>query len=606
MFRALWSSAWTTTIEYAARVKSMGDQFDRRQRPGGILKSAQAAARPAGPLPGGGVRRALRGKRFAQQSAMLSARPSGSDGAASPSPAAAATPAASHPMLRTGSRGPAVAELQARLSSRGASLVADGVFGPATQSAVVGFQRSAGLSPDGIVGPLTWSALDGGARAPGASGGPSPQRLAAIQMKLGLVRARMASLAGKGPPAAADVAAPEGPPAAEPASRAGWLDDISDAASDAWDSATDVAGEAWDTATDAAGQAWDTATDVAGQAWDTAKDVAGDVVDTAKDVAGQAWDATKKAAENAWGTGKEVVKDVAKTAEEGYGGTGGVAPTPGVDVLKEAADRVRAEVESWASGVGERFSDGIDRLKRALKLLERPLEADLDEVEAALDGLIDQMDPSAAKNEVGTDDEPPEPEPGAYVFTVTQPPKRVTTRLSAQSLVDLKVASEAASRGQAGGGKKFLYVQPAPFKTSGKKTDAKGRVVALTVQTQETMGIPTWPEHDADPNAWHPKAREAWQTARQGMEVHEDGHLQRDLEAFTAEALQEEVHGKPQADIGPALDKIEDAAKADSDTWDANTDHGVMGTPSTVVRIPHFQEVEAWNKEHPEDKDKKM
>jgi hypothetical protein len=546
---------------------------------------------------------------------MLSARPSGGGEAVSPAPATqeplpaqaafSGPSAASRPTLRTGSRGPAVAELQERLSSRGASLAADGVFGPMTQQAVAGFQRTAGLSPDGIVGPLTWGALEGGATASGTSGGPSAQRMAAIQVKLGLVRTRLASLAGKGPQAA-DVRAPEGPPAAEPASRTGWLDDISDAASDAWDTATDVAGDVVDTATDVAGQAWDTATDVAGQAWDTAKDVAGDVVDTAKDVAGQAWDATKKAAENAWGTGKEVVKDVAKTAEEGYGGTGGVAPTPGVEVLKEAADRVRAEVEGWASGVRDRFSDEIDRLMRALKHLERPLEADLDAVEALLDGLIGDLDPSAAKNEVGTDDEPPEPEPGAYVFTVTQPPKRATTRLSAPTLEALKVASEAASLAQAGGGGKFLFVQPAPFKTSGRRTDAKGRVVALTAQTQETVGIPTWPEYDADPAAWHPMAREAWQTARQGMEVHEDGHLKRDLEAFSAEALQEEVHGKPPADIGTALEKIEAAAVGKSDDWDAATGHGVTGSPSTVVRIPHFQEVEAWNREHPEDKDKKL
>lgn len=42
-------------------------------------------------------------------------------------------------------------------------LVVDGVYGPATKAAVIGFQQGAGLQVDGIVGPHTWTALpDGG------------------------------------------------------------------------------------------------------------------------------------------------------------------------------------------------------------------------------------------------------------------------------------------------------------------------------------------------------------------------------------------------------------------------------------------------------------
>ena len=71
------------------------------------------------------------------------------------------------PMIRNGSRGPAVQELQLRLNiwlarTPGiglAPLVADGIFGSRTDAMVRAFQRNRSLLVDGIVGPQTWSAL---------------------------------------------------------------------------------------------------------------------------------------------------------------------------------------------------------------------------------------------------------------------------------------------------------------------------------------------------------------------------------------------------------------------------------------------------------------
>lgn len=62
-------------------------------------------------------------------------------------------------VLRQGSSGGSVKILQACLNGRGYPLIADGVFGPATDNAVRRFQSNNGLSIDGIAGSRTWSAL---------------------------------------------------------------------------------------------------------------------------------------------------------------------------------------------------------------------------------------------------------------------------------------------------------------------------------------------------------------------------------------------------------------------------------------------------------------
>ncbi|MFZ9886524.1 MAG: peptidoglycan-binding domain-containing protein, partial [Myxococcota bacterium] len=68
-------------------------------------------------------------------------------------------------LLARGSAGEGVRRLQTALNERGAKLSVDGRYGPATESAVVAFQKQAGLAPDGVAGRQTLGALS---RAEGA------------------------------------------------------------------------------------------------------------------------------------------------------------------------------------------------------------------------------------------------------------------------------------------------------------------------------------------------------------------------------------------------------------------------------------------------------
>jgi peptidoglycan hydrolase-like protein with peptidoglycan-binding domain len=66
------------------------------------------------------------------------------------------------PVLKIGSKGQAVKELQTLLKAAGGYQgTADGVFGKQTQTAVIQFQQSKQLKADGVVGTKTWSALHG-------------------------------------------------------------------------------------------------------------------------------------------------------------------------------------------------------------------------------------------------------------------------------------------------------------------------------------------------------------------------------------------------------------------------------------------------------------
>ncbi|MCL2695507.1 MAG: peptidoglycan-binding protein, partial [Clostridiales bacterium] len=67
--------------------------------------------------------------------------------------------------LTLGSSGSAVRLMQGYLQELRAvypaipALTVDGIFGPATQAAVMAFQRLFNLTPDGIIGPITWEAI---------------------------------------------------------------------------------------------------------------------------------------------------------------------------------------------------------------------------------------------------------------------------------------------------------------------------------------------------------------------------------------------------------------------------------------------------------------
>lgn len=68
------------------------------------------------------------------------------------------------PDLRRGDKGEVVRAAQFLLNGRGCSCGkygADGDFGPATEAAVLAFQRRNNLNPDGIIGSATWAHLLG-------------------------------------------------------------------------------------------------------------------------------------------------------------------------------------------------------------------------------------------------------------------------------------------------------------------------------------------------------------------------------------------------------------------------------------------------------------
>lgn len=90
-------------------------------------------------------------------------------------------------VLKTGSTGPAVSDLQDLLKSHGFTQVGptDGEFGPATKRALLQFQQSHNLDVDGLAGPNVWMALVS-ARLPAPGSGEVPSGSPRAQELLGV------------------------------------------------------------------------------------------------------------------------------------------------------------------------------------------------------------------------------------------------------------------------------------------------------------------------------------------------------------------------------------------------------------------------------------
>lgn len=75
------------------------------------------------------------------------------------SPALAADAPPAWPLVSNGQQNVSVLTTQHLLRNKGATITADGIFGPNTLSAVKSFQTANGLEVDGVVGPNTWAKL---------------------------------------------------------------------------------------------------------------------------------------------------------------------------------------------------------------------------------------------------------------------------------------------------------------------------------------------------------------------------------------------------------------------------------------------------------------
>jgi len=84
--------------------------------------------------------------------------------------------AAERDFLENGDRGDAVVAMQNLLIALGHKITADGIFGPASESALKSFQTSRNLTADGVYGPQTKTALQAAVKPPEVPGATAPTK----------------------------------------------------------------------------------------------------------------------------------------------------------------------------------------------------------------------------------------------------------------------------------------------------------------------------------------------------------------------------------------------------------------------------------------------
>lgn len=87
-------------------------------------------------------------------------------------------------VLKKGSRGSCVSDLQKRLNNAGYNAgPVDGVFGPKTRAGVISYQKAKNLQVDGVAGPETWGSLTSGSSKKSSSkSAPSSSSNATLKM----------------------------------------------------------------------------------------------------------------------------------------------------------------------------------------------------------------------------------------------------------------------------------------------------------------------------------------------------------------------------------------------------------------------------------------
>jgi predicted secreted Zn-dependent protease len=445
------------------------------------------------------------------------------------------------PMLRMGSRSPAVTTLQQQLVAAGGSLSVDGIFGPGTQKAVIAFQSGAGLTPDGIVGPKTWQALKSGAAttAP-APGGKSKGTPPQILVKLETLKGTLQGLCAGGTCAAAP--APPAPRQMQPILRMGWLDDAAEWAGDKVDSATDWAGEKVDEATDWAGEKVDSATD-----W--AEEKAGEAADWAQESASEAADWAGEQVSDAKDWVEEQVSDAGDWVAEQAGDAADWVQEQAESGVQWVEDKVDAAVEAASETIKE-IGDGLrERFPEEMGILDKII-SDLGgglpnwgDLEKRIDDLLNDVTAASgiALNEGET----------CAVGSTTINTKTNTIKVNGGTVQD---AIEAANQMQGG---HVASVEPKfdPYEFCPPESEKKP-VKAATVKITEIKTMPDWRQKND-----FPAAKKMWDDYIAAVNAHEDKHLAIDAKHFTD--MNKKAEKTPAISVAAAtaeLEKVKTAA----------------------------------------------